>query len=367
MRLHRAINALRLVLPYAVTTARRRRLRSLLLAGSVAAGILIYLLFAGHMNAYRGVAVRKADSLAMPVDAIALYREGAPLGELAMSVHVDRVTPAAQIWVFGQWGLLPAVGLPQGAEPWTNIPLVSGRVPDSPGEVILPQGQGFPSSGSAGITHILPNGLVREATWEVVGVYDARALPFSYPLTTLNTVETLGGIAANMAWIGFYDSGNPNAASHVGRIGRPVQFLHPDTASGQAALLVSDVYGPYRTVIFMVFILSGMGVLNVMLLGFLERRKSLGIMKAQGLQSHEMMMLLLSEAVATSLAGIVAGTGGGLVLVSLVRNWSGLGLYLTVLDVVAAGMIAMIVACLGAYVPARMSQGATVLDLISGR
>lgn len=334
-----------------------------MLAGSVAAAIAIYILFAAHVNAHRGRAIESVEPIPLPVDAIVVYPYGVPLRELESSVHVERAVPVVTVDVGGPWGRLPLVGLPYGDDVWDRLALAEGRLP-GPGEVLVPDVAGFPQPGAEAQVLYVGGPRSVSATLRVVGVYQAANMPAPWPLTASETLTALGA-QPNMAWVTLSDPGR--GADALRGIGRPLSVLAHDTPARLASRVVSDVYRPFRTVILMVFVLSGLGVLNIMLLGFLERKKSLGIFKACGLQSMEMMLLLLLEAVATATVGILVGASGGILLVHALRERAGASLVLAPGDVVTAGIAALVVAALGAYVPARLGQRTTVLDLVSGR
>ncbi len=334
-----------------------------MLALVVAAAVAIFILFSAHVNAGRSAAMVASEPISMPVDVIARYASDAPLADLSRSPHVSRLHPGLMVDVVAPWGQLPLVALEHDSSLWADLELLSGRLP-GPGEALVPAAAGFPEPGS--VVEVLHVAGPASRSWQllVVGTYAQAALPGSWPLLAVDSMSDLG-LAVNMLWLDLVESSTVDHAFRA--TDRPQWLLTPESSGFMASRAVGDVYGPFGTVMLMVFALSGMGVLNIMLLGFLERRKSLGIMKACGLQSVEMMALLLLEAVATAGVGFVLGTVSGVALVSILSERAGVALELATADVLVAGAGALAVAALGAYLPARMGQRSTVLDLVSGR
>lgn len=370
MKLRPLVRSLALVLPYVARAIWQKRMRSVLVASIVGLAVAVYLVFSGYVSAYRGLSAASTEPVPVPADALSLYPASVSQGDLESSPHIRRALMGGKLEVRGPWGSLPVLGLEDEALVMLGLSLAEGRLPGRAGEVAVHAGQPGLSSGDSVDVFRLPWGREAGATWEVVGVYQDSNLPWNYPLTTLDTLMALDrerGLP-NMAFITFSDTyPRHTVLEQVKRLGSPVLVLTEETAALQISQAVQRVYGPYYTVMVLVFALAGLGVLNVILLGFLERRKFMGILRAHGFLSLDMMMLLLAEGVVLATAGGILGTGAGLLLLEVLRSRTGLPLGVGPLDVLVAAVAALAVAFLGAYLPAAWSREQSVLELITAR
>ena len=63
--------------------------------------------------------------------------------------------------------------------------------------------------------------------------------------------------------------------------------------------------------VFAIFFIAIVGITNTILLGALERRREIGVMKAMGLRESEIVRLFLIEATGIGLLAVVAGSALG--------------------------------------------------------
>ena len=70
------------------------------------------------------------------------------------------------------------------------------------------------------------------------------------------------------------------------------------------------------TLVFIVFLIAGVGVLNTMLVSVMERQRELSLLKALGLAPRKVLLLVMAETVLLCLAGGLVGLTAGAALVA---------------------------------------------------
>ena len=88
-----------------------------------------------------------------------------------------------------------------------------------------------------------------------------------------------------------------------------------------------------------VFVVGGIGIMNVMFVSVKERTQEIGILKALGTSKREILLQFLMEAMTISLMGGVVGVGAGFALVPLLR-----ALGMAVEPLVVSGIYSMLFA-----------------------
>ncbi len=106
----------------------------------------------------------------------------------------------------------------------------------------------------------------------------------------------------------------------------------------------------------------GVGALTMLLLGFLDRRREIAVLKTVGFSGGDIAAVFGLEVTYTGLAGLAAGLA---VSFSLVTLW--LGRKLPPALVARAGLITAAVLALSALLPIAMASAATVTELLVGR
>lgn len=66
------------------------------------------------------------------------------------------------------------------------------------------------------------------------------------------------------------------------------------------------------TLVFIVFLIAGVGVLNTMLVSVMERQRELSLLKALGLAPSKVLLLVIAETVLLCLAGGGVGLAAGM-------------------------------------------------------
>ena len=100
-------------------------------------------------------------------------------------------------------------------------------------------------------------------------------------------------------------------------------------------------------------LVGGIGIMNIMLASVLERRHEIGIRRAAGATSGEVMLQFLTEAVSICLVGCVLGIGLGVGLSFAVGHFAGWRTGINVWHVIISVGVASIVGIVSGYYPAR--------------
>jgi ABC-type antimicrobial peptide transport system permease subunit len=119
------------------------------------------------------------------------------------------------------------------------------------------------------------------------------------------------------------------------------------------------------TVATVSLIVGGIGIMNIMLLSVTERTREIGIRRAVGARSHEVMLQFLMEAVILSLSGGLLGIVGGILtsrLISSAVQWS---IVISPWAVTLSFGISAVIGILFGYYPAK--QASRVLPMTALR
>jgi len=111
-------------------------------------------------------------------------------------------------------------------------------------------------------------------------------------------------------------------------------------------------------------LVGGIGIMNIMLLAVTERTREIGIRRAVGAQSAEVMQQFLLEAVILSVGGGVFGIllGAGIsVLVARLVRWS---TELSLLDIAVSFAISVAIGIIFGYYPARQASRVTPMTAL---
>ena len=123
--------------------------------------------------------------------------------------------------------------------------------------------------------------------------------------------------------------------------------------------------------IFMILVIAVVGVVNTILLGAMERVREIGMMKAMGMTTREIVLLFMLEAtgigVLGSITGCLIGIAGNAYLVShginILESYKGLDIGYPIAGVIRgawnwpmvaeAFLLGIVVSWVASYIPAR--------------
>jgi len=113
---------------------------------------------------------------------------------------------------------------------------------------------------------------------------------------------------------------------------------------------------------------AGIGVMNVMLVAVSERREEIGLLRAIGARSGQILALFLVEAVLLSIAGGAIGVGASWLVTELFELWfPGLPIDPPVWAVLAAVGLAVATGVLFGVLPARRASHLDPVEALTGR
>jgi ABC-type antimicrobial peptide transport system permease subunit len=130
---------------------------------------------------------------------------------------------------------------------------------------------------------------------------------------------------------------------------------------GRAAL------SPVRTVAGMVALFAAAGVFALLLLSFLKHKRYFGILKALGMESSEVGLLLVLEGLLVAVSGTGCGWIIALVLVRVVNRHTALPLVLRAELFAASLVLAAGAFLVASWVPVALTRRATVDQLLHNR
>jgi putative ABC transport system permease protein len=120
------------------------------------------------------------------------------------------------------------------------------------------------------------------------------------------------------------------------------------TISGTLSLLLGGIAS-------IALVVGGIGIMNIMLVSVRERTREIGIRKALGARSRDILSQFLIEAVVLSLVGGAIGIGAGLVVSAIIGRLAGWGFIFDPTTVAAATLFSLAVGVVFGVWPARQA------------
>ena len=111
-------------------------------------------------------------------------------------------------------------------------------------------------------------------------------------------------------------------------------------------------------------LVAGVGIINTMTVSVLERTKEIGVMKALGAKSTDVLALFMSEAALTGLIGGVLGAGFGFILGDFVGNMVGINAAPTLMLAFLVVGFAVITSVLSGLYPAWSASKLNPVDAL---
>lgn len=219
------------------------------------------------------------------------------------------------------------------------------------------------------------NESMRQHTMTIVGIYDLhtpeveKSVVF-IPLADAQTLYNLRGQATEVALflnqVGTEDRVAPALQAQIPSYEVDSwQTLRPDIRQTLDTKLVFTSF-----IGFVVLVIAGIGILNLMLMAVFERTREMGVLAAMGMKGRQIMLLFLLEGAFIGVVGALIGCGVGALLLGLVgqigidlSSVSGMGevgallgnrLYpvITLADLLSRGVLVVVIAAVASLYPA---------------
>ncbi|HAI21837.1 MAG TPA: hypothetical protein DCM14_08090 [Clostridiales bacterium UBA8153] len=368
--------AWRLVRPLAHRQLARHGLQSAMVALVVAGAVASYLV----MSAAGAGAAREAMAQVRPVPLFAdvlAYAPG-PLPadidrRMARAVEIGHWEMVAVAEVYTASGRYTALGLSPTSRLLEALTLTAGRWPSGTpagvhGHAVFPDHAVGISPGT--ITSLEVPGRHGWHTLHVLvtGLYRPPGAPFSGPLVDRETLIRLGD-PVHQGVVGWL---SPRyrltaATARLARMFPQGTVVTRDTPGVLVLDLTRRAWSPVLTVMGLVVALAAAGLFSLMLLSFLRRKRYLGMLKALGLESSELGLLLVMEAGLMSVLGLITGWGMAAGLIWQLNRFHEPALRLGPGDLAASVLLAAGVLVLGSFIPVTLSRRATVDQLLHNR
>jgi putative ABC transport system permease protein len=264
------------------------------------------------------------------------------------------------------------VGVSDGRAGLRPVHLVSGRLPraGSTDEVTLDDGVGAALQATGAPRALTTGDDVRLLTgtgndvFHIVGISSGTsagpAFTRSAAFVSEQAARTVFGQGLRTPLVALRLADGADATAVARRIhdalGPAVITVDPRAAGVQPL----DQLRPLLALVTVLSVAIGAGVVaNTLGLSVVERRREIGLLRSAGATGHQVFRLFLAEAAVLSAAGAVAGVGLGILAAGLlVRQLAPADLgvpavSLSVLAVLGSMALGIVMALLGAYVPAR--------------
>jgi putative ABC transport system permease protein len=134
---------------------------------------------------------------------------------------------------------------------------------------------------------------------------------------------------------------------------------------------VGGIVTSLQSILFLGFVIGSLGVANTVTMNVLEKRRTLGLLRAVGMTSRQVTQMVVIESLILGIVGTVLGTLGGLVTALYIQFSSqpllGHPARMTLRPgVVAANVVAaVVVTTLAAWIPARRAARMDLLQALS--
>lgn len=111
-------------------------------------------------------------------------------------------------------------------------------------------------------------------------------------------------------------------------------------------------------------LVGGIGIMNIMLVSVTERTREIGIKKALGARTKDVLFQFLIESATLSAIGGVAGTAFGIGLVKIGGAFISIPIVVNPVSIVAAVVFAMVIGIFFGYYPARKAAKADPIEAL---
>jgi putative ABC transport system permease protein len=196
----------------------------------------------------------------------------------------------------------------------------------------------------------------------VVGIYESgNIVTDSLAFTSLTTLQNLTNAQGKLTIVAVKIDSNANATQVANAITNayPTE-LDTTTATQQATLMdksMSGINTASAAISVLAIVIGGIGIINVMIMSVFERTREIGVLKAVGWKSSDILIMILGESIILTLVaavvGILLGYIGSEGLLAFFSSTGSVIKPVFSLDIVVrAFVIALVVGIIGGIYPA---------------
>jgi putative ABC transport system permease protein len=173
-------------------------------------------------------------------------------------------------------------------------------------------------------------GEAKEMTLRVVGIYERTGGSFGadlddsigIPLRTAQQLFEIGGeFDYIMAQADSLDLVEEVAERIEEKMGDNVLVISFDSAQELVGQVLGTIEAVLGGIAAISLIVAGVGIINTMTVSVMERTREIGVLKAIGAKSRDVLFLFISEAVVTGIAGGILGSVFGVLLSRVIGDY----------------------------------------------
>jgi putative ABC transport system permease protein len=169
-------------------------------------------------------------------------------------------------------------------------------------------------------------GVKKSMTVRVIGLLEETGGSFganldnaiAIPLGDAQQFYEAGSYTYIMARADSLDNVESASQSIKDRLGRAVTVYSYESAKAQVNQVLGTVQAVLGGIAAISLVVAGIGIINTMTISVMERTREIGILKALGAKSRDVLSMFLSEAMLTGVFGGVLGAALGVVLSDLI-------------------------------------------------
>ncbi len=118
------------------------------------------------------------------------------------------------------------------------------------------------------------------------------------------------------------------------------------------------------SIAFVSLLVGGVGIMNIMLVSVTERTREIGLRKAIGASSKDVMVQFVAEATFICILGGIAGVLSGAIISILISNLAGWSTSISVLSVVLAFTFSVFIGLIFGIWPAKKASSLNPIEAL---
>ncbi len=375
--------------PLAFRSLRTRWAAGALIALAVALSVTVYVLFTAFFGATQQAVARRVRPLVLPGDLV--VRASEPLAEaftfaLGRQANVTSVRLLTVVELMTTFGRVEVLGYDQPMAADGSFAVGEGRAPQADDEIMIPPEvaaeAGLRVGDTVQLMRIIGTQLATQ-TMTIVGLGRSRQEYLAgFPVVTVAALRSGLTVDPNTAivqvdqeiniprveryikdlWMEVYGGAPPGSSGYAGP---SVIWARSPEISARA--LVGGVFSSGRLAVLLVYLFATLGLLNIILLSFLQRKRPLGVLKALGLDNGDLLLYLLLEAVLMALIGLAAGLSASGGLIWYLNRHTANSFLPSGWSAGIAALLSLALVYVASWLPVTLTQRAPVNALLQNR